>query len=246
MSSRPTSLALDVCRSDGFVHDALEDRPERVEDLTDRRWSSRGSGARRIPLGGFGVVRGEDRDEEPRSGRVGHAPEGGDDLRATGVRAKHVPLTGAQVQEVDVGAMASEMVDTAFAVVGLSHASVAMVLGVSKSRVTAKLDPKRSDAPWTWPDHLRLILAGGKAKQAALLVVDRVQELFEQDPQPLPPPSARTFLELQLEEAELEVRTARLKLRSEGRRGLLAYERAKLRRNERERIHDRVMAKGAA
>jgi hypothetical protein len=104
------------------------------------------------------------------------------------VRPKTLPLTGAagQRDQAIIGAEASARFRDAMTVVGLSQEAAALALACSPSRVQAKADPGRNDAPVTYADLLRLARAGGKAREVVrVLHADLGAELEDRGPLPL-------------------------------------------------------------
>ena len=95
---------------------------------------------------------------------------GGSGLRPA-VRPKHLPLTGTLGQCGSVvGEEASRRFRDALTSVGLTLCGAALALECSETRVQAKTDPRRTDAPVTYADLLRLARAGGKGREVARLL----------------------------------------------------------------------------
>jgi hypothetical protein len=153
-------LAAVVGGSGGVDHRA-EGAQQREEDLGDwNRPPSRCAGGgieRRLVVG---------------TARRVHGADDGGDPGLSAVRPKHLAITGADVQP-EAGVMLaapSISLRDALTTVGLSFESAAVALGCSASRVQAKCDPKRIEAPVTWADVIWLARAGGKARDAAQIL----------------------------------------------------------------------------
>lgn len=130
------------------------------------------------------------------------------------MRPKHLPITGASVQSGvvpsgagPIGAESSARLRDALATVGMSLEGAADALGVSASRVQAKTDPARADAPVTYADVLRLARSRGKGREVArILHADLGAEL--EDDSAIPGAMALPMLGMQFTVSALDVGNA--------------------------------------
>jgi hypothetical protein len=126
----------------------------------------------------------------------------------SGVRAKHLPITGAPVTGPHAqGVESSQRLRDALVTVGLSLEGAAEALGCSATRVQAKSDPRRSDAPVTYADLLKLAHAGGKAREAARLLHEHLGAALDET-RAVPSATALPMLAMQFTVSALDVGNA--------------------------------------